>query len=196
MDSAVDIAMQTCEGLNAAHQAGIIHSDIKLENIIIDKSGRLRILDFGLAQMAGVTTLTKEASMLGTISYMSPEQFQGASVGQHADVWAVGVVLYELLTGELPFHGDYELAVIYSVCNEEPPLISDLRLSILLLSERFLQPLRYVKSFCKLNRLISLPLLVRDYYIYTMVSSIVLFKRCTGFMRYIPKFHIEVSGMR
>lgn len=170
MDSAVDIATQTCDELNAAHQAGIIHCDIKPENIIIDKSGRLRILDFGLARMAGVTTLTKEASTLSTISYMSPEQFQGASVGQRADVWAVGVVLYEMLTSELPFHGDYEQAVIYSVCNEELPPISDLRLSILPLLERFLQPFRYVKSFCKLNRLISLLLLVRDYYIYTMVS--------------------------
>ncbi|MFQ6114838.1 MAG: protein kinase [bacterium] len=127
VESAVDIAMQTCDGSNAAHQAGIIHRDIKPENIIIDKSGRVRILDFGLARMAGVSKLTKEASTLGTISYMSPEQFQGALVDQRADVWAVGVVLYEMLTGELPFQGDYEQAVMYSVLNEKPEPIADLR---------------------------------------------------------------------
>lgn len=127
VNSAVDIAHQICDGLNAAHQAGIIHRDIKPENIVIDKAGRVRILDFGLARMSGATKLTKEASTLGTISYMSPEQFQGVPVDHRADIWAVGVVLYEMLTGVLPFKGEYEQAVMYSVCNEEPEPVSSLR---------------------------------------------------------------------
>ncbi|MFQ5627269.1 MAG: serine/threonine-protein kinase [bacterium] len=108
VNSAIDIATQICDGLNAAHEVGIIHRDTKPENIIVDKTGRVRILDFGLAKTADKSMLTKEGTTLGTISYMSPEQFQGVPVDHRADIWAVGVVLYEMLAGELPFKGEYE----------------------------------------------------------------------------------------
>jgi serine/threonine protein kinase len=130
VDNVIDIISQICDGLNAAHQAGIIHRDIKPENIIVDKSGRVRILDFGLARIHGKTKLTRDSATLGTISYMSPEQFQGQPVDHRADIWAVGVVLYEMLAGELPFQGEYDQAVMYSVCNEAPQPVSSLRADV------------------------------------------------------------------
>ncbi|OVE78763.1 hypothetical protein BVY01_04465 [bacterium I07] len=119
VEQVVDITKQICEGLDKAHKADIIHRDIKPENILIDNDGRVRILDFGLARMKGVSKLTKESSTLGTVKYMSPEQLRGEEVGQRTDIWSLGVVMYELLTGEVPFKGDYEQAVVYGILNEE-----------------------------------------------------------------------------
>ncbi|OVE80079.1 hypothetical protein BVY01_00880 [bacterium I07] len=120
VEKVVDITKQICEGLEKAHKADIIHRDIKPENILIDKSGRVRILDFGLARMKGVSKLTKESSTLGTVKYMSPEQLRGEEVDHRTDIWSLGVVMYEMLTGEVPFKGEYEQAVVYSILNEEP----------------------------------------------------------------------------
>jgi serine/threonine protein kinase/tetratricopeptide (TPR) repeat protein len=116
----IDIAAQIAEGLSAAHAKDIVHRDIKPQNILIDKEGRVKILDFGLAKLKGVSSLTKESSILGTVHYMSPEQTMGREVDHRTDIWSLGVVLYEMLTGELPFKGDYEQAVIYSILNENP----------------------------------------------------------------------------
>ena len=119
IDEVLDITKQICEGLTKAHQADIVHRDIKPENILIDNDGRAKILDFGLAKLKGVSKLTKETSTLGTIHYMSPEQLQGKEVDNRSDIWSLGVVLYELLTCEVPFTGDYEQAVTYAILNEE-----------------------------------------------------------------------------
>jgi serine/threonine protein kinase len=127
IDNVIDYATQICEGLRAAHQTGIIHRDIKPENILVDKSGRVKILDFGLARMKGVTKLTKEASTLGTLKYMSPEQYQNKGVDHRTDIWSFGVVLFEMLTAQVPFRGEYEAAVMYSVVNEEPVSVSSIR---------------------------------------------------------------------
>jgi len=126
LDKIIDIISQLSEGLSKAHKAGIVHRDIKPENIIIDQDARVKILDFGLAKLKGVSKLTKETSTLGTIHYMSPEQIQGKDVDHRSDIWSVGVVLYELLTGEPPFKGDYEQAVTYAILNEEPKLLKDI----------------------------------------------------------------------
>jgi len=123
----VDYAIQICEGLQKAHAAGIVHRDIKPQNIIINRDGQVKILDFGLAKLKGVSQLTKESSTLGTVNYMSPEQIQGLDVNQRTDIWSLGVVLYEMITGQLPFKGDYEHAVVYSILNEEPEPLSKLR---------------------------------------------------------------------
>ena len=120
VERAVEIAAQICDGLGAAHRAGIIHRDIKPANIIVEPSGRVRILDFGLARFTGATKLTKKSSTLGTISYMSPEQFQGGKVDERSDIWSVGVIIYEMLAGIQPFQGEYEQAIMYAVCHEEP----------------------------------------------------------------------------
>jgi serine/threonine protein kinase len=126
LDEVLDITKQICEGLSEAHKANIVHRDIKPENILIDSRGRVKILDFGLAKLKGVSKLTKETSTLGTIHYMSPEQLQGKEVDQRSDIWSLGVVLYEMLTGEVPFKGEYESAVTYAILNEEPKLFKEI----------------------------------------------------------------------
>jgi serine/threonine protein kinase/Tfp pilus assembly protein PilF len=121
----LDITNQICDGLSEAHKADIVHRDIKPENILIDKNGRVKILDFGLAKLKGVSKLTKESSTLGTIHYMSPEQIQGQEVDHRSDIWSLGVVLYEMLTGIVPFTGDYEQAIMYTIMNQEPDFKSN-----------------------------------------------------------------------
>jgi len=118
---AVDIALQVAEGLAAAHEKGIIHRDIKADNIMVRPDGRVQIMDFGLAKLEGVSSLTKEGSTVGTTSYMSPEQIQGLATDQRTDIFAFGVVLYEMLARELPFRGTHEAAVMYEIVNVEPP---------------------------------------------------------------------------
>jgi serine/threonine-protein kinase len=127
IEEILNITRQICAGLSEAHKADIVHRDIKPENILIDNRGRVKILDFGLAKLKGVSKLTKEASTLGTMAYMSPEQARGDEVDYRSDIWSLGVVLYEMLTGELPFKGDYESAVHYAILNEQPKLFKDIK---------------------------------------------------------------------
>jgi serine/threonine protein kinase/tetratricopeptide (TPR) repeat protein len=116
----LDIGIQICEGLALAHEKGIVHRDIKSDNIMLTPRGQVKIMDFGLAKLKGATKLTKTRSTLGTLAYMSPEQAQGEEVDPRSDIFSFGVVLYELLTGKLPFAGEHQAAVIYSIINEEP----------------------------------------------------------------------------
>jgi serine/threonine protein kinase/Flp pilus assembly protein TadD len=117
---AVNIAVQIADGLNAAHSKNIIHRDIKSANIMLTDSYQAKIMDFGLAKVHGVPQITKVGTTLGTVSYMSPEQTKGEDVDQRSDIWSLGVIIYEMLTGILPFKGDYEQAVIYAILNENP----------------------------------------------------------------------------
>ncbi len=131
LEEVAKITIQVADGLKAAHQQGIIHRDIKSSNIIITKENQAKILDFGLAKWSGSTLVTKPGTTTrGTVAYMSPEQAQGASVDQRTDIWSLGVVLYEMLTGQLPFRSEYDQAVIYSILNEEPVSISTLRAGV------------------------------------------------------------------
>ncbi|MBD3178748.1 MAG: protein kinase [Candidatus Latescibacteria bacterium] len=127
VDYAVDIATQLAYGLSEAHDRGVVHRDIKPSNIMVDKRGRARIMDFGLAKLKDMTVLTREHSTFGTVSYMSPEQGEGSRVGPRSDIWSLGVVLYEMITGRLPFRGDYDVAVMYSIINENPEPVCSLR---------------------------------------------------------------------
>jgi len=116
----VGITKQVARGMQKAHEKGIIHRDLKPANVMIDEDGTVKILDFGLAKLSGQTMLTKTGSTMGTISYMSPEQARGTEVDHRSDIWSAGVMMYEMLTGELPFKGDYDQAVVYSIINEDP----------------------------------------------------------------------------
>jgi len=127
VNSVIDIAIQIAQGLAKAHEHGIVHRDIKPANVMITKDGVVKILDFGVAKLAGQTRHTKTGATVGTVAYMSPEQTRGAEVDHRTDIWALGVVLYEMITGQLPFKGEYEQAVMYSIMNEAPEPITALR---------------------------------------------------------------------
>jgi len=123
IETAVDIALQVASGLGAAHAHGIIHRDIKPANIIVGKNGVVKIVDFGLAKSSISKKLTRTGSAIGTAAYMSPEQARGEPVDPRTDIWSLGAVLYEMLTGNAPYMGAHESMVIYSIMNEDftPP---------------------------------------------------------------------------
>jgi serine/threonine protein kinase/tetratricopeptide (TPR) repeat protein len=116
----LDLAIQIGEGLSAAHERGVVHRDIKPDNIMLTAKGLPKIMDFGLAKLKGATKVTKTGTTLGTLQYMSPEQAGGREVDQRSDIFSFGVILYEMVAGRLPFCGEYEAAIINSILNETP----------------------------------------------------------------------------
>ena len=124
---AVGLVDQVAAGLSEAHGKDIIHRDIKSANIMVTAKGRAKVMDFGLAKLRGGSSLIKSQTTLGTVAYMSPEQARGESLDQRTDIWSLGVVLYELLAGKLPFQGDHDQTVIYSILHREPEPLTKLR---------------------------------------------------------------------
>jgi len=120
ISGAIDLTMQICEGLNEAHTTGVVHRDIKPGNIFIDRKNKARLLDFGLATVTGENKLTKTGSTLGTVGYMSPEQVRGEKTDHRSDLFSVGSLLYEMITGRLPFDAEHEAAIQYKIVNEVP----------------------------------------------------------------------------
>ncbi len=120
LDEALDIGIQTATGIGTAHEKGIVHRDIKPANVMVNRQGQVKVMDFGLAQLTAAalvtqTELTQPASALGTPAYMSPEQAQGQLTDRRADIWALGVMLYEMVTGRLPFLGQTGPAVFHAI---------------------------------------------------------------------------------
>ena len=143
LDDALEFTIQAATGLAAAHEKGVVHRDIKSANLMLTKPGigdepRLKIMDFGLAQLAAAGKLTLDGAALGTAAYMSPEQTRGEKVDKRTDIWSLGVVLHEMLTGEMPFPGEYPQAIFYSILHEEPEPITSLRSGVDLEFERIL----------------------------------------------------------
>jgi len=127
LEEVLDISTQVAEGLRAAHEKGIIHRDIKPGNIMLTEKGQAKIMDFGLAKLAWAADLTKTAGTMGTLGYMSPEQARGDVVDHRIDIWSFGVVLYEMLAGQLPFRGEETQGVVYSILNKEPAPLTSIR---------------------------------------------------------------------
>ncbi|MCH8277028.1 MAG: serine/threonine-protein kinase, partial [Bacteroidetes bacterium] len=130
LEEAVHLASQIAEALEAAHEKDIVHRDIKSGNVMLTAKGKAKVLDFGLAKTKNSTMLTSMGSTLGTIAYMSPEQARGDEVDGRTDLWSLGVGLYEMIAGRLPFRTEYEQAAVYSILNEEAEPLTSLRTGV------------------------------------------------------------------
>lgn len=139
LDDILKFTVQIAEGLQKAHGKGIVHRDLKPANIFITNDDRIKIIDFGLAKAAAQTVLTQSGSTLGTVPYMSPEQAQGDKVDHRTDIWALGVVMYEMITGHRPFRSEYDTALVYSILNEEPEPVTGLRSGVPMDLEKVVQ---------------------------------------------------------
>jgi len=126
---ALELAAQAAEGLQRAHETGIVHRDVKPANLMVTRLGRVRIVDFGVAKIDGVD-VTREGAAVGTVAYMSPEQTRGGVVDARADVWALGAVLYEMLTGARPFRGESDATVIHAIRHDAPTPVRRLRAEV------------------------------------------------------------------
>ena len=124
LDEAVDIATQVGRGLSKAHAAGIVHRDIKPANLIVTTDGTVKILDFGLAKLAGTEGVTQTGTTVGTVAYMSPEQARGEEVDQRTDIWSLGVVLFEMLAGMPPFQGENLLSLAEAIRSSQPEIVT------------------------------------------------------------------------
>ncbi len=130
LKQAIEIGIQMADGLAAAHEKGIVHRDLKPENIMLQKDGRVRIMDFGLAKLKGASRLTQAGSTVGTAGYMSPEQVQGMETDHRTDIFSLGVLLYEMFAGQSPFKGMHETAINYEIVNVDPEPMSSVKAEI------------------------------------------------------------------
>ena len=124
MGELIDLALQMADGLQHAHEAGVVHRDLKPSNILVDDRGRVRILDFGIASLKGASRLTQTGMTVGTLTYTAPEIIKGQEAGPASDIYSLGVVLYQMLSGKLPFEADHDAALLYSILNDVPKPLS------------------------------------------------------------------------
>ncbi|MFC1627871.1 protein kinase [Gemmatimonadota bacterium] len=138
LDEALRITVQIGEALARANEKGIVHRDIKPANLLFSSEGTPRITDFGLAAYQGATRLTKTGTSMGTVAYASPEQLTGQEVDQRADIWSLGVVLYEMLVGEVPFTAEHEQGMVHKILSEDPEPVTARRAGVPLELDRIL----------------------------------------------------------
>lgn len=138
-EDSINTAIQIGEALEEAHAKGIVHRDIKADNIMLTAKGQAKVMDFGLAKLRGSLKLTRSSSTVGTLAYMAPEQIQGGEVDSRSDLFAFGVLLFEMLTGKTPFRGEHEAAMMYSILNENPSSIRNYLPDISPACERILE---------------------------------------------------------
>jgi TolB-like protein len=127
IETSIGYAIQIGDALQEAHSKGIVHRDIKADNIMVNSKNQVKVMDFGLAKIKGSLKLTRTSSTVGTIGYMAPEQIQGGDVDARSDIFAFGALLFEMLTDHLPFRGEHEAAMMYSILNEDPELLKKYR---------------------------------------------------------------------
>jgi serine/threonine-protein kinase len=130
LEEAISITVQIAEGLEAAHKKDIVHRDIKSSNILLSSEKKAKILDFGLAKTSMSTKLTQMGTTIGTVAYMSPEQVRGELVDSRTDLWSLGVLLYEMIAGRVPFKAEYDQAIFYSIQNENPDPLTAIRTGV------------------------------------------------------------------
>jgi len=163
-NAAIDYAVQIAAALQEAHSKNIVHRDIKSDNILVNSKNQIKVMDFGLAKLRGGLALTKAGAAVGTIVYMSPEQIQGLEVDHRSDLWSFGVVLYEMLTGQPPFAGEHEPAIMYEILNVDPNAIRtmdhDVPEHLQVLVSRLLQksPDKRISSAAEIIQLLQKPL--------------------------------------
>jgi serine/threonine protein kinase/tetratricopeptide (TPR) repeat protein len=127
LEEVIEIASQICEGLKEAHEHGVVHRDIKPANIMVTPRGIVKVMDFGIAKLSGATVLTRPGATTGTVAYMSPEQARGERLDHRTDIWSLGVVMYEMVTGRRPFSADYEQGLVRSILYDTPEQMDRLR---------------------------------------------------------------------
>ena len=138
MEAVLDIALQIVDGLKEAHDEGVVHRDIKSSNILLTKKGQAKIMDFGLAKPLKEASITETATIMGTVAYMSPEQATGEVFDHRTDIWSFGVVLYEMLSGQLPFGGEHQQLILYSILHKNPLPITNLPYAVPVELERIM----------------------------------------------------------
>jgi serine/threonine protein kinase len=124
IDEALTAAIQICEALQEAHAHGIVHRDIKADNIMLTSKGQIKVMDFGLAKLKGSLKLTRTSSTVGTLAYMAPEQIQGGEVDSRSDIFSFGVLLFEMVTGKTPYRGEHQAAMMYSLTADSKSLVT------------------------------------------------------------------------
>ena len=192
-DDAINYATQIAAGLQAAHEKGIVHRDIKSANIMMTGKGVVKIMDFGLAKLTNRSKMTQLGTTLGTISYMSPEQSQGKKVDHRSDIWSLGVVLYEMITGQMPFKGDYEQAIIYSIQNEDPEPLTAVRTGVPMDLERIVNKLLAKDPRDRYQNILELPVDLKNVNIQNTTASQIRSSGIRETMQAEKKLTVEVN---